>query len=225
VAPPTPPRAPAERTPPVDWVLVVPVKRPELAKTRLAVPAATRARLALAMARDTVSAAGRCRPVSSVIAVCDDPAAAESLRESGADVIGDVPDAGLNPALRHGIAVAARRYPGRGVATLSADCPALRPDDLANALDIAAGHATAVVADARGTGTTLLTARPGETLVPSYGEESLRRHRDDGAALLNLPATSTLRYDVDTLEDLETALSLGVGAHTAALLRALGWPL
>ena len=64
-------------------------------------------------------------------------------------VLPDEPDAGLNPALAHGAAVATRRLPRDGVALLSADLPALRPAELDAAL--AAGgrrYGAAFVADA-----------------------------------------------------------------------------
>ena len=87
--------------------------------------------------------------------VTDDPAATAVARGLGARTVGDEPDRGLNPALEHG----AREAGGPLVAALSSDLPALRPDELAGALDAAATTAPrCFVPDAHGTGTTLLTA-------------------------------------------------------------------
>ena len=106
---------------------------------------------------------------------------------------------GLNGALRDGAAYARTRWPGDGVAALVGDLPAVRPDELAAALDAAAAHPAAFVPDSPGTGTTLLTARPGHVLEPRFGEGSAARH---AAVAARLTAGPGLRHDVDTADDL-----------------------
>ena len=113
------------------------------------------------MAADTVRAAAACPAVAVVVVVTDDPAAASTLGALGAMVVGDEPDAGLNPALAHGAAVAAASRPACGTAALAADLPALRPAELGRGLAAAAQWPEAFVADAEGSGTTLYAARPG----------------------------------------------------------------
>jgi 2-phospho-L-lactate guanylyltransferase len=195
-------------------VVVVPVKPLPAAKSRLARP--DRAEVALAMAVDTVTAA-RAAGVQ-VVVVTDDDRARAALAAPAVLVVGDEPDAGLNPALDHGASVAAARWPERGVAALSADLPALRPDALRRALAAASGHRRAVVADAAGTGTVLLTAAPGAALRPAFGPGSRDAHTGDGAHDLTDelgPAVASLRRDVDTVADLRDALALGAGPRTA----------
>lgn len=199
------------------WAVVVPVKPLAAAKSRLARP--DRAALALAMATDTVAAA---RAASAeVVVVTDDPRAAAAVAAPGVLVVADEPAAGLNPALAYGAGVAVGRWPDRGVAALSADLPALRPDELRRGLSAAAAHSRALVADAAGTGTVLLTARPGVVLRPSFGPGSRAAHVAAGAHdLTDDLGTSVagLRRDVDTLDDLRTALTLGVGPATWRLI-------
>ncbi|MQA84228.1 MAG: 2-phospho-L-lactate guanylyltransferase [Streptosporangiales bacterium] len=196
------------------------------AKSRLAVLAGPdRERLALAVATDTVSAALRCRQVRAVVVVTDDPVAAPALAELGARVVSDEPDAGLNPALRHGAGAAAVDPPpggSGGVGALSADLPALRPEELGRALGAAGERPHAFVPDAAGIGTTLYAARWGEPFEPAFGPGSRLRHLDAGAYELALPDIATLRRDVDTPADLEAALRLGVGPRTAEVVEALG---
>lgn len=201
------------------WGVVVPVKRLPAAKSRLSgFGDDGRRRLALAFAEDVVRAAVACTAVRRVLVVTDDVQAAAALTRLGADVQADGPDAGLNPALEHGAALL-REHDGRlGVATLSSDLPALRPDDLAAALASSTGRA--FVADAGGGGTTLLAAPAGAALLPSFGPGSAARHRASGAR--ELRAGDGLRRDVDTPTDLAHAVALGVGASTAAVLSALG---
>lgn len=199
----------------VPWCLVVPVKRLAVAKTRLAgVAGAHRRDLALAFALDTTAAALSCELVTAVVVVTDEPDAAAALAEIGALVVPDTPDAGLNPALVHGADAAARAHPGTSVGALSADLPALRPAELAEALGLVPPAGAAFVRDADGSGTTALLARRRDGFRPAFGPRSAAAHRSGGAVELDslLP---TLRRDVDTPAGLTAALAMGVGARTA----------
>lgn len=208
-----------------SWAVVVPVKLLSRAKSRLAEAAGSlRERLALALAVDTVTAALACTRVRGAVAVTDDPLAGQELEQAGARVVPDEPDSGLNAALRYGAARAAAAAPGVGVAALSADLPALRPDELARVLDAAPGHEVAFVSDAAGSGTTLYATAPGVTLAPAFGPGSRRRHAEAGAHELDLDGIESVRRDVDTPADLRRALKLGVGHHTAEVARLLGRP-
>jgi 2-phospho-L-lactate guanylyltransferase len=229
---------------PPAWVVLLALKPLSAAKTRLARP--DRPALTLAMALDTVDAALAVGPdvVAAVLVVTNDPWASSALarvrpaagsgrgRATGGDgdridgrdrvaVVRDLPDAGLNEALRHAARVAGRRWPGRGVAALSADLASLRPTQLHRALTAAPVDGRGVVADAPGTGTVLLTASPGIELGPAFGPDSRRAHTASGAVDLTarLGATvSGLRRDVDTVADLDVALRLGVGPATREVL-------
>ena len=202
-----PPAAPAT----AGWGVVVPVKRLAVAKSRLsAFGGDGRERLALAFAEDVVRAAVACPVVRRVLVVTDDARAAASLAALGADVQADLPDAGLNPALDHGAEVLRASAGALGVATVSADLPALRPQDLAAALALT--RERAFVADSVGSGTTLLAAAAGQPLQPAYGPGSAALHRASGAR--ELAGAAGLRRDVDTPQDLAEAVALGVGLST-----------
>ena len=201
------------------WSVVVPVKTLATAKTRLApLPAALRAELALALATDTVTAALSCPAVGAVVVVTDDERAAAAVRALGATVVADEPDAGLNPALEHGARVAIERVAGTGVVALSADLPAATADAIEALIRRAAMFDRVVVADHDGTGTTALTARPGVALQPEFGPGSFGRHLASGAHPVDDVVVAALRRDVDTVDDLERAAELGVGAATGRLL-------
>ena len=208
------------------WSLVVPAKLLNRAKTRLApltgrlgedAPARHR-ELVLAMLADTVAAALASPAVSGVLVVTDDPGVGDVVRSLGARTVPDTPDRGLNAALAHGAAAA--RAAGAGpVAAMNSDLPALRPAELTAALAAVAGRG--FVADAEGTGTTLLCAAAGD-LDPHFGPGSAAAHARSGA----VPLTGDwpgLRRDVDTPADLDTAAGLGVGPRTARLLAATPW--
>jgi 2-phospho-L-lactate guanylyltransferase len=206
------------------WSVVVPVKRLAEANSRLgpATGDAARPEFALAFALDTVSAALACPVVRDVIVVTDDRAAGARLTALGARTVADG-QGGLNAALTHG----ARRV-RTPVAAMNADLPALRPAELAAVLTDAGrsvrgttagtGSGRAFLADADGIGTTLLAAASGAVLRPAFGGASRARHLASGAREITLAGVDTVRRDVDTADDLRTAIRMGVGRHTAAAL-------
>ncbi len=206
----------------MTWSVLMPVKVLARAKSRLAALAGPRrAELALALACDTVTAVLASDPVARVIVITDDQVAGVSLAALGALVIPDEPRDGLNAALRYGAAHAASRWPGQGTAALSADLPALRPEQVGRALRAAASWPTAFVADAAGDGTTLYAATPGAAFRPAFGLASRARHAAAGAAELGLAGIPGLRRDVDTPFDLRDAAALGLGRHSAPLAAEL----
>ena len=197
------------------WAVVVPVKQLALAKTRLTRHAGDRrAQLALAFAADTVAAALACPAVAGVVVVTDDVEVASLARTMGATVVTDAPAAGLNPALVHGADQAVAAFPGLSLAALSSDLPALRPAELAQALDAALSYSTAFVSDAEGIGTTLLTATTREAFDPRFGHRSRAAHRSAGVVELTQAGLASLRRDVDTEVDLYDAERLGLGERS-----------
>jgi 2-phospho-L-lactate guanylyltransferase len=204
------------------WSLVVPVKAPARAKTRLAPFAgAHRPRLALAFALDTVAAALACPSVAQLLVVCADPGTGAALAALGALVVADEPGGGLNAALSHGAEQARRLRPDAPLAALSADLPALRAAELARVLAAVRPGERAFLADAPGVGTTLLACSPGRGLLPAFGGASRLRHATGGARELAPADVPSVRRDVDTGADLAEALALGVGPRTLAAAAAL----
>ncbi|HVE73750.1 MAG TPA: 2-phospho-L-lactate guanylyltransferase [Mycobacteriales bacterium] len=203
----------------VTWGLVVPVKALAVAKSRLgSTDHAWRQDLALAFAVDVVTAGLACALISRVVVVTDDERAATELGNCGARVVGDEPRVGLNAALTFGEQVVRAHEPSIGVVAVAADLPALRPDHLLALLPQVLSRG--FVADAAGTGTTVLAAAPGWRLLPAFGPQSRERHIASGALELDAPAA--LRRDVDTAADLDAAQLLGLGARTLETLRARG---
>jgi 2-phospho-L-lactate/phosphoenolpyruvate guanylyltransferase len=204
------------------WSVLMPVKVLAQAKSRLAGLAGPyRPELALDLACDTVTAVLETAQVARAVVITSDPVAAAALGGLGALVVPDEPRDGLNAALRYGAAFAAARWPGCGTAALSADLPALRPAELAEALVAAATWPNAFVADAAGDGTTLYTAAPGAAFRPAFGLASRARHAAGGAVELELTDVPGLRRDVDTPADLRGAATLGLGPRTAPLATEL----
>ena len=197
------------------YSLLVPVKDGRGAKTRLGgIGASGRADLMAAFARDAISAARR-SPLVEVYVVGDATALRAMTDELDVSVLPDEGEGDLNRAL----ALAALRVPraDRGLAVMLADLPCLRTEDLEAALTHAG---RAYVADAAGTGTTLLITPSGAVLDPRFGPGSAKAHAASGASPVPDELRS-LRLDVDTADDLDRALDLGVGPHTAQAVARL----
>jgi len=215
------------------WVLVVPVKDARRGKSRLAdvLEPGARAALVRAMALDTVSAALACPRVARLLVVTADAqvaAAAGALARvrvlpEPAAPAADPPGGwhALNRAVSAGVDAARAEAPGAPVGVLLGDLPGLDPDEVDAVLAAAGAHPRAVLPDAGGTGTTLLTAGPGEPLDPRFGGGSAAAHAALGHVVLDVPAASALRHDVDVPADLEALVARGVGGRTGALLRRL----
>jgi 2-phospho-L-lactate guanylyltransferase len=196
------------------FALLVPVKALALAKSRLSVAGGgDREPLMRAFALDAIAAALQSPVVAQVHVVTDDP----GFEIEGVRRLPDEGDGDLNRALHHASLRVRLADPDIAVAAMCADLPSLRTEDLTDALS--AGLTPRwFVADAAGTGTTLLAAGPGVDLEPHFGVGSARRHEESGAAPVRA-GLATLRCDVDTEDDLAAARDLGVGDHTARALR------
>ncbi|WP_404434260.1 2-phospho-L-lactate guanylyltransferase [Microbacterium lacus] len=204
------------------WAVIIPVKPTSVGKSRLDLPTVDRVTLARAIALDTIAAAAACSAVSQVYVVTDDGA----LIALAFDIprLRFVPEddgsgtlRGIDAAVAAGAEAAGEGMPR---AALLGDLPALRPGDLATALTAAGAHERAAVADAEGTGTTLVTARSGIPLSTSFGEGSYGRHLELGCVALDLADDSTVRRDVDTAAQLKVAAGLGLGPRTSGLFAA-----
>lgn len=218
--------ASAAAVPDVRWSLILPFKGGHNAKSRLngdswpvTIDPDLRHELALGFLRDTVTAAAAATSVERIIIVSSDPAAA--LDTPKIQMLPD-PGHGLNAAITAGFAFARSLNSRNPVAAVTADLPCLATPDLEDALGYAKHHPLAVVPDRYGTGTTMLTAQPGVPVRPLFGHHSLNAHLLAGHTLLPVPRRSTLRADVDTVEDLAAATEKGVGDYTRTALSASG---
>jgi 2-phospho-L-lactate guanylyltransferase len=211
-----------------EWTVVIPVKGTASAKSRLGASP----ELALAIALDTVEAALGAGPSTSsgtsvspvpelvegrTVIVVTSATIATQFEALGARVLIDEGH-GLNAAIAQGVAVAEGP-----VAVLLGDVPALRHEELAAALCLAAQHPTAFVADADNDGTVLLTALDRADHRPAFGAHSRSAHLAAGYVELDIPEESGLRRDVDTSEQL-AALAARVGPRTKLAAEiALNW--
>lgn len=197
------------------WAVVIPVKPSVRGKSRLELDGVDRVALARAIALDTIAAVAVCESVARVVVVTDDGGlVVQAFDIPGLRFVSERDAVGLNEA----VAVGAETVEGMPRAALLGDLPSLRPADLAAALEAAASVDRGVVADVEGTGSTLVTARPGVAWETSFGDGSFARHVALGCVPLQIPDASTLRRDVDDATQLAAAARLGLGARTSTLL-------
>jgi 2-phospho-L-lactate/phosphoenolpyruvate guanylyltransferase len=193
--------------------IVVPF-RGDGAKQRLAAPAAVRARLALAMLGDVVTA---CVATTRTLVVTADREAAALALELGAELRTD-PGGGQGAAVEAALA----ELPDGPVLVVNADLPCVVPHDLRTLAGAAELGALGLVEARDGTTNALALPRPA-AFAPLYGPRSAERFRAHAAAL-GLDAVAVvvpnLVHDVDKLADLD-ALALRAGPRTLAALSAL----
>lgn len=202
------------------WAVLIPVKPTAVGKSRLDVAGVDRVSLARAIALDTIDAAATCEAVAQVFVITEDAALVTLAHDiPGLRFVPEGDARGIDEAIAVGAEAAGERMPR---AALLGDLPSLRPDDLARALTTAASLARTVVADAEGSGTTLVTAGAGIPLRTSFGDGSFARHTALGCVPLDLVTDSSLRRDVDTADQLRAAETLGLGRRTATVLFGSG---
>jgi len=189
------------------WTVIIPVKPPEVGKSRLGLGA----HLARAIALDTVAAVVACSAVGRVIVVTADAA----FRPPGAEVLPERAPSGIDAAVAAGAALAGIHA---ARAALLGDLPSLIPEQLSVALKDAAQLDRAFVPDQESTGTTLVTASPGVELLTAFGVDSAATHRSLGLVELALPVDSSVRLDVDTPAQLEIAARGSLGDATRSAL-------
>jgi len=150
--------------------------------------------------------------------------AAAAAIELGADVLSDPTPAGHPDPLNNAIAAAERVVSESmaNIVVLQGDLPALRTQELAEAIIAARQHKRSFVADRLGTGTAVLCAF-GTALDPVFGPDSSARHRLSGAVELT-GQWPGLRCDIDTPEDLVFARRLGMGPATSRAVAAPSAP-
>lgn len=196
----------------------MPVKSLNSAKSRIG--AEFGSALALAFFRDALTAAVDCPAVAAVVVATHDEVVADVARERGCTVVDDSDHPGINAAA----AWAAEQSggPERPVAVIVSDLPCLTGASLAAVLAAAAAYDRCFLSDADGAGTTMWMTSGAAPVDSRFGPSSAQAHLTSGAVDLSSQLDSAgglARRDVDTADDLQAAIRLGVGRHTQ---RAVG---
>lgn len=187
---------------------VLPIKSFGAAKQRLSSLLGTGSRQALAQAMflDVLASLRRVSGIDAVAVVTADPDAESAARRGGVHLLFDPDEAGQSAAaaigIRHGLDLGFER-----VLLVPGDTPLIESGEIDMMLRRAEeeGTAAVIVPDRHGTGTNALLLSPPEAMVPSFGPDSLERHREAAACTgidHRVEAVASLMLDVDTPDDL-----------------------
>lgn len=201
---------------------LVAVKPLESAKSRLsALPSAVRRDLAGAFLADCLTAWQQTVDTVFVVGPIDQLRSQTANTASPVELVRD-PGTGLNDAFLAAVRAAAHAGFSQVVASV-ADLPSLTPEACRAVLTAAATHRRSFLPDHTGRGTTMLFG-PVDGLDPRFENGSANRHRASGAVDLTGRGRDwpVARHDVDEPQDLQQALRLGVGPHTAKVVAAAG---
>ena len=206
------------------WTAVVPVKAWTKAKTRLEATAETRAEFARSIALDTLDTVAASSMIGRIVVVSAEPELVLLTADIRSTVLVQDPEGGcedgLNDAIRCARDWAKTHAPTCPVVVIPADLPALTTGGLEDALQQLAWFDRTHVPDHLGAGTTLSAAARPELLDPYYGHASERAHAATGSVPI-LDVDPRVRLDVDNLQDLTGATSLGLGPRTRKLRRGI----
>jgi 2-phospho-L-lactate guanylyltransferase len=211
------------------WLVVVPLKGGDEAKSRLGDDPARRRGLALAMAIDTATALAASDYVDAVVLLTADEEFASEVRAGVAATRPDTttkltvraqPGSSLNEALDRVMSESVERH--RGIVV--GDLPTLAVADVDDLLSATARTGQPVfVRDDAGSGTTALLLPADRSVRPAFGVDSAQTHSWSGAG--EAVAADGWRFDVDTAADLRAALTSDrLGLVTAAVLATAPGP-
>ena len=196
------------------WTIVVPVKRLDEAKSRLA-PAS--AGMPMAFLADLLAAAAGAELVIATAVVTSDPHVREFCEQRAVRTLAEGRRVGLNAAIGHALTQIGDAH---SVAIITADLPCLTSSALDEVLGAAPRDRCSFVCDTPGIGTTTLLMPAGLRIQSRFGHRSRAAHREAGCVELagTTPSFARMRRDVDTPVDLWDATRLGVGPATQQAL-------
>jgi 2-phospho-L-lactate/phosphoenolpyruvate guanylyltransferase len=206
---------------------IIPVKQLSQAKRRLApaLPAEARRQLVLVMLRDVLGVLARVEEIATVLVVTPDGQVADVARAAGAAVLPEPRAAGLNAAVKAGLAYV-REHGATEALVLPADVPLATADELRR---IVRGNGASeppravLVPSHDGEGTNALLMSPPGILQASFGAGSFLRHLGQAVARkvdVQVLQPSGLARDIDLPHDLAGLMAEKRGAADYAFVGA-----
>jgi 2-phospho-L-lactate/phosphoenolpyruvate guanylyltransferase len=194
---------------------LLPVKRLDRAKKRLAGPLSEPQRLEVveALLEDAFELCASATFLTWWV-VSDDPRVLEQAEARGFSALPD-PGGGLNAALEAGIRAAMAAGAG-SVTVIPTDVPLAWAGDLQDIVDTGA-TSDVVVVPSRDGGTNALYLSPGDVMKPCFGELSFKAHLAEAERLqkrCSILALPRVELDIDTVEDIDAYLARPKAAET-----------
>lgn len=203
--------------------ILIPVKNPENAKTRLAglLSREERVRLAWAMFEDVSRAVCATTKADSIVLVSSFEPAIERARALRWDVLVEQFQESESASIDWASSVLA----GRGFDTvlrLPADIPLVDPRDIDELISIELrSHAAVLVPSLEGTGTNAIARMPPDLFPSRFGPDSLALHKREAArvgAECLIVNNTRIALDIDEPADLKLLLETGGCSKTLSLI-------
>jgi 2-phospho-L-lactate guanylyltransferase len=202
--------------------ILIPIKEPASAKTRLAalLSAEERRRLAWAMFEDVGRAVSGSRQADRIVMVTSFAQAIERARQLGWDVLIEESQVSESVSVDWASSVLSERGFDT-VMRLPADLPLVRSEDIDSLLSIKLGSSGALIVGSRdGTGTNAIIRTPPNLFPSRFGPNSLALHRQEAARAgieCVVVKNTRIALDIDEPADLQ-ALETGQVTETFAAL-------
>jgi len=193
----------------VNTFIIVPVKKLDIAKSRLAplLSVDERKQLCLEMLKDVLTTIKATEYIQQTVVTSKDESALQVAEDFGA-LSFEENKPGLNQAVSEAINWCTRKGALSSL-VLPADIPLVTPLDL-NRIFIQKGNFGLVISPSRsGEGTNALLLSPPNVIPTFYGRQSFRRHMEEALAMrikTHVLRSSRIALDIDTVEDLVTFL-------------------
>jgi 2-phospho-L-lactate/phosphoenolpyruvate guanylyltransferase len=203
--------------------ILIPVKDPARAKTRLAtlLTERERSRLAWAMFEDVSRVVASATLAERVAVVTSYAEAVEHARRLGWEVLEEQAQSSESASVDW----ASRRLAGRGfdsVLRLPADVPLIRPEDIDELLAIELPAPGALLVPSREqTGTNAIIRTPPDLFPSRFGPNSLALHKQEAARVgvrCQLHENARIALDIDEPADIRALLRYGQSGKTFDLL-------
>lgn len=204
---------------------VVPLKRLEQAKGRLAnvLSPEERRSLMLAMARDVLGELSQSRLLTGILVVSRTPEADALAQSFGTERFAENPAASLSEALIQASNYLAQQFGATGTMVVPADVPLISADEI----DAVLTHhnSVTIVPDAERLGTNCLICSPPNQIPYLFDGKSFKPHIDaalaQGITPVVVPSTG-FALDIDTPADLRELLARHPTTQTATYLNKSG---
>lgn len=203
-----------------DVWAVLPVKRLDLAKQRLApvLSGAERTALARAMLHDVLTTLAATPELRGIVVVSGDRIAEELAKRFAARVANDLSETGVNDAIRQGMKLLQR---DAAVLVVPADIPFATVGDLQTVIASLRRHPVVLAPASSDGGTNALAMRSADLIEPGFGMDSYARHQARARRKklsCGVVRSYGLGHDIDRPEDLFVPASWRKDSLTSALL-------